>query len=83
MKRLDAIAHLLLFLGVVIGAVAFWSLRYQQGTQLFVIFTLVTFYIFWAIVYHYTKKDLTKKLFLEYLLVGAICAVVGILVFYT
>lgn len=83
MKKLDTFAHLLLTLGAVIAAIAFWSLRYQQGTQLFVIFTLVTFYIFWALVYHYTKRDLNKKLFLEYLLVGAICSIVGILVFYT
>lgn len=82
MKKLDLFSHILLFLGVLIAAVAFWGLRYQAGAQLLVIFTLVTFYIFWALVYHFTRRDLSKKLFLEYLLVAAICSVVGILVFY-
>lgn len=82
MKVLDTLAHILLFLGVVIAGIAFWGLRYQAGAQLLVILTLVTFYIFWALVYHYTKRDLSKKLFLEYLLVAAICSIVGILVFY-
>lgn len=82
MKRLDTLAHLLLFLGVVVAVVAFFTLRYDRAAQLWVILTLVAFYILWALVYHYTKRDINKKLFLEYLLVGAICAVVGILVFY-
>jgi len=82
MKKLDFLAHLLLFLGVIIATIAFWGLRYQAGAQLLVVFTLVVFYIFWALVYHYTKRDLSKKLFLEYLLVAAISCVVAILVFY-
>lgn len=82
MKVLDTMAHVLLFLGVVVAGIAFWGLRYQAGAQLLVIFTLVVFYVFWALVYHYTKRDLSKKLFLEYLLVAAICSIVGILVFY-
>lgn len=82
MKRLDFFAHILLILGILIAGIAFWGLRYQGNAQILVIFTLVIFYIFWALVYHYTKRNLTRKLFLEYLLVAAICTVVGILVFY-
>lgn len=82
-KFLDTIAHLLLFLGIVVAALAFWGLRSQVGVQLLVVFLAVTFYIFWAIVYHSARRDLSKKLFLEYLLVAAIACVVGILVFYT
>ena len=82
MRRLDFFAHLLLFLGVIIAAIAFWGLRYQAGAQLLVVFTLLVFYIFWGALYHYTKRDLSKKLFLEYLLVAAISCVVAILVFY-
>lgn len=83
MKTLDTLAYLLLFLGIVAAAVAFWGLRYQTGVQLLVVFLAVTFYIFWAIVYHCARRDFSKKLFLEYLLVAAIACVVGILVFYT
>lgn len=81
-KYLDTLAHLLLFLGISVAGFAFWGLRYDQNAQLLVIFTVVTFYIFWAVVYHFTKREMSKKLFLEYLLIGAICSVVGILVFY-
>lgn len=83
MKTLDTLAHLLLFLGIIAAAVAFWGLRYQSGVQILVVLGAVTFYVFWAIVYHWARRDLSKKLFLEYLLVAAIACVVGILVFYT
>lgn len=82
-KFLDTIAHLLLFLGIAVAALAFWGLRFQAGAALLVVFLAVTFYIFWAAVYHCARRDLSKKLFLEYLLVAAIVCVVGILVFYT
>jgi len=82
LRYLDILAYILLLLGIIAAGIAFYGLRYEPNAQLFVIFTAVVFYLFWAIVYHYTKKEINKKLFLEYLLIGAICSVVGILVFY-
>ena len=82
MKAIDTFAHILLFLAIITGAVAFWGLRYEKNMQLLVVITLIAFYILWGIVYHSTKRNINKKLFLEYLMIGAICSVVGVLVFY-
>jgi hypothetical protein len=82
LRYLDTLAYLLLFLGIAVAVFAFVGLRYDSEAQLLVIFTLVVFYVFWALIYHFSKKEVSKKLFLEYLLIGAICSVVGILVFY-
>lgn len=82
MKKIDLLSYSLLLSGIVLGAAAFWDLRYSQNGQLLVIFALVLFYLAWGLVYHFTKGDLSKKLFLEYILIALICCGVGILVFY-
>lgn len=82
MKRLDLLSYSLLLSGIVLGAAAFWDLRYSQNAQLLVIFLMVLFYLLWGLVYHFAKGDLKKKLFLEYVLIALICVGVGVLVFY-
>ena len=77
----DTIAYLLLLLAFLVGVLAFYGLRFDATVQFLVILTLVFFYLIWAVVYHLAKRDFTTKLFLEYLLIAAIAAVVGILVF--
>ena len=82
MRHLDILSYLLLLSGIVLGVVAFLRLRFDPRSQLLVIFGLVAFYLLWGLIYHFGKKDLSRKLFLEYLLIGAIGAIVGVLVFW-
>lgn len=82
MKSLYILSYSLLLFGVVIAGATFWYVRFSQTAQLLVIFTLILFYLFWGVVFHYAKGDLSKKLFLEYLLIALISSGVGILVFY-
>ena len=79
-NQLDILSHTLLFCGGVLAVVVFLKLRFDQR-QIFVIFGLVIFYLLWGLVYHFAKGDLSKKLALEYGLIGAICTLVGVLVF--
>lgn len=81
MKHFDTLIHILLFLGFAIGGGAIWWLRYDSLRQFLVIIILVIFYLLWGVVYHSLKKDLTKKLFIEYLILAGIAIVVGFLVF--
>jgi len=81
MKRLDTLAHIFLILGFVVGAVAIVRLRYDNVSQFLVILILCLFYLLWGATYHHIKGDITKKLFLEYLLMAAIAALAGFLVF--
>lgn len=83
MKRFDILFYILLFLGLAIGASRFFATFADPTAQFATIAAIVVYYLIWGIAYHYLKKDLKRKLFLEYLTVGAIGIVVGILIFLT
>lgn len=80
MKRLDILSYTLLLLSMVLGGVAVYNLRYQLSNQLMIILMLVVFYVIWGMVYHNLKRDLSSKLFKEYLVIGAIAVCAGLLV---
>lgn len=80
-KRFDILAHLLLIAALAVGGLAFFRARFTTNDQFLVMISMVFFYLSWGLVYHYAKRDLTKKLYFEYLLIAAIAAVAGILVF--
>lgn len=82
MKYVDHLAYLLLILAFVFAVFTFMVFRYDPTAQLRVVLTSIVFYIIWGIVYHYTKRQLNKKLFLEYLLLAAISSVAVIIIFY-
>lgn len=81
MKHFDILAYILLFLVLGIGAAVFYQVRFNPAKQFLVVILLSSFYLFWGILYHYQRRDLSRKLFLEYLLIAAIAAAVGFLVF--
>ncbi len=81
MKQLDLVSHLLLIAGIAVGLVAILRMRYSGQDQFLIILSIVFFYLAWGLVYHYAKRDLAKKLYLEYLIIASICAVAAILVF--
>ena len=81
MTFLDILAYILLLLGFGVGSLVFYRLRNVGQEQFLVIIFLVGFYLVWGIIFHSLKKDLDRKLLLEYLVIAAIAAVAGVLVF--
>lgn len=80
MKNIDRVAYIVLLAGLMLGLLAFVSWQGERVIQLVVIMLLALFYISWGLVYHSLRGDLTAKLFLEYLLIGAIAMVAGVMV---
>jgi hypothetical protein len=81
MRHLDKIAYTFLFLGLAVGFLAILRMRSDSTAQFLVILALVVFYFIWGIIYHNLKNDLTRKLFLEYLLLGIISVFCGFVVY--
>lgn len=81
MKRFDTIFYILLFLGLAIGASQFFAFSARPTSQFWIIVAIIAYYVIWGTAYHYLKGGLKRSLFLEYLTIGAIGIVVGILVF--
>ena len=81
MKHLDILAHVFLILGLVVGSVAVYRLRYDSTSQFLVILVITLFYLLWGTTYHHIKGEISKKLFVEYLLIALIVAIAGFLVF--
>lgn len=82
MKYFEVTSHLVLYLGLSVGLVAMYRLRFSVSERLFVILLMIVFYLFWGFAYHVYKRDFSKKVYLEYLILAAIAAVVGVLVFW-
>lgn len=82
MKLFDILFYSLLALGLLIGASRFFSASARPTEQLTTIVAVVVYYLLWGLAYHFIKKDLRRRLFLEYLTIAAVGIVVGILVFY-
>ena len=79
---IDVFAYTLLVAGLLLAAIVFLKFNFSAVWQLDAIFGVVIFYLIWGLVYHYAKGDLSKKLAAEYLLIAAICSLVGVLVFW-
>jgi len=54
------------------GVGAIFLLATDKYLQMVVFFLMVFFYIAWSIFHHYLHHNLTFKIFLEYVLVGAL-----------
>ena len=50
MKHLDKLAYIFLYLGLAVGLVAIWGLRFESMGQFLVILALVVFYFIWGII---------------------------------
>ena len=81
MKHLDILAHVFLVLGLAVGAVAIYRLRFASTSQFLVILIIVLFYLLWGTTYHHIKGEIEKKLLLEYLIIALIVIIAGFLVF--
>ena len=81
MKHLDILAHVFLILGLVVGSVAVYRLRYDSTSQFLVILVITLFYLLWGTTYHHIKGEISRKLFVEYLLIALIVIICALLVF--
>lgn len=79
-KHLDKFAHLFLYFGFVVGAVAIYMAKYDPTRQFLVIVLLVAFYMLWGFSYHHAKREASGRLYLEYLLVALIALLAGFFV---
>ena len=81
MKHLDIIAHIFLILGLAVGAVAIYRLRFDATSQFLVVLVIILFYLLWGTTYHHIKGEISKKLLFEYLIIALIAIFTGFLVF--
>ena len=82
MKYFEAISHIVLYTGFSVGLVALYILRFSTTHRLMVILLMIVFYLLWGFVYHIYKRDFSQKVYLEYLILAGIAAVVAVLVFW-
>lgn len=68
-KRLH---YLVLFGGLFLGLVAFFSLFGLPNLRIQSVIALCVFYFCWGLTHHWLEKDLHIKIVLEYFLVAAI-----------
>ena len=80
-RNLDIIAHAVLYFGFFVGGLAVLFSRFNENRQFLLITLLVLFYLLWGYLYHDLRKDLTRKLFGEYLIIALIALAAGFLVF--
>lgn len=83
MKHFDKLAHIVLTVGLFFGAVVVYVARFDSFKQFLAIVVLVVFYLLWGIFYHLARRDLKRKIILEYLLVSSIATLAASLVFLT
>ena len=79
-KRIDAIWHLFLYLGLAVGGVAVYLSQTDSLRQFQVLLLLVTFYLLWGFAYHHYRGDIAKKIMMEYLMIALIALGAGYLV---
>ena len=79
-KKLETTWHLFLYLGLTVGSVAAYFSRVDSTRQFWMLLFMVAFYLIWGFAYHYSKKDASKKLFMEYTAIALIALGAGYLV---
>lgn len=79
-KRIDTIWHLFLYVGLVVGSLAAYTSRNDSTRQFFVLLFLVAFYLIWGFAYHHSKRDASRKIFMEYGAIALIALGAGYLV---
>ena len=67
--------YYLVFLGFeLIGLAFIFLFTYNKPIQILVIISMLSFYLVWTILHHYFHHTLTKKIVLEYVLIGLLGA---------
>lgn len=80
-KKFDYSANLVLYIGFMLGLVAIYASKYDLRRQFIIVFLMIAFYLSWGFVFHHLRRDASKWLMYEYLLVGLIGLLASFLVF--
>lgn len=80
-KHLESVFYIILFAAFALGTVFVFRMRFNSFYQFSMLLVLSIFYFVWGMFYHYLRRDLTIKVFWEYLAIWAIVAVAAVLVF--
>lgn len=80
-EHIESVFYLLLFGAFALGAVALMRFRFDPFYQFSMFLALSIFYFIWGMFYHYLRRDLNIKVFWEYSVIWAICALAAVLVF--
>lgn len=80
-KSVEAVAHSILYLGFILGAVAIFIWRFDTNRQFLIVCLLVAFYLIWGYSYHTLKRDISRRLILEYLAISLIGILAAFVVF--
>lgn len=80
-RGFDIVSYILLTSILVAGFVVYQKYRYDPTAQFLIVVAGVAAYLGWASVYHHVKRDMTLKVYLEYLLIASIVLVAAMVVF--
>ncbi len=80
-KTIQAVWHMTLYLGLIIGVVAIYIWRFDVARQFWIVSILVGFYLIWGFSYHGARGNLTRKLIYEYLAISLISLLAAFIVF--
>ena len=80
-RHFESVFYILLFAAFALGAVFFLRVRFNPFYQFSMLLALAIFYFVWGMFYHYLRRDLNIKVFWEYLIIFAICALAAVFVF--
>lgn len=72
--RKKTLFYLLLFVGLLLGLIGFFSFLGQPALRKLVVIITSLFYFSWGMVYHYQEKTLHPKIVIEYLLIAVLGA---------
>jgi len=80
-KKFDNIWNLVLYLGFAIGLVGIYFSKFDARRQFIVLLLMIAYYLIWGFVFHHLRRDATRWLMFEYLLIGLIGLLAGFLIF--
>jgi len=73
--------YLILFLILTAGFLLFRVFNFNRQVQIWLTLTIAFIYLCWGVGYHWLKKELHLRIFLEYLMVAFLAAVMVVFLF--
>lgn len=80
-RSFDVVSYFLLTSILVAGFVVYQKYRYDPGAQFLIVVSGVFAYLGWGLIYHHLRRDMSFKVYLEYLLIASIVLVAAMAVF--
>ena len=82
LMEIDRVSHIVLAIGLGIGALAIYVSRYSATKQFIVILLIIAFYLTWGFIYHPLRGDASRRLMVEYLIIGSISLLTSFFIFF-